>query len=618
MKVYFDAEKLAITNVDMEDEVVFKGDLTTTLEVIANDGAIADDHYVVVACKLANGREIGPFLYDEYGTSHDQAIWAFTMSADAGFRFVDGNTILYIWLCDATINGVVGKRKCLGAVSFNVANAVAYGDSSYFIHVEDDEVEDILNNMSSQIEQLQTQVGSILPQYMQKITLTSSSGTMTDAQLNALNERALIVYNNRTYICTYKNGTYYEFTNVDATDEDYSVIYYFAINNGNYELHSYNARYLTTGSVGTTDIEARAVTGGKIALATIETENIKDEAITNDKLADDSIDKWKIRDGAVTNAKLGDNVSYNKLVDKPIYNITITATTTIANLITAVGDTTGGFYLIKPNGLPNASVFNSGWLIMFYVMRVDSSILSFLRQVTNDRSVEYSYGSDEALVLSEMSTNEIKYLVTPAEKAQITTNANDIDAIESKIPSEASSSNKLADKAYVNDQINSVSAYYITADAEGDAFASVAALTGATTYYSGGVVRVPTRNDYAYVLSDENHDGAATRYSYQNNQWEFQFIINESPMTQAQVNALNSGITAEKVSSYDAHLGDTNNPHSVTKAQVGLGNVDNTSDLNKPVSTAQQAALDLKLDKTTFEALGLSVVDGCLCVTFEE
>lgn len=36
----------------------------------------------------------------------------------------------------------------------------------------------------------------------------------------------------------------------------------------------------------------------------------------------------------------------------------------------------------------------------------------------------------------------------------------------------------------------------------------------------------------------------------------------------------------------------------VGKELVGLGNVDNTSDLDKPVSTAQQAALDLKADKT--------------------
>ena len=35
----------------------------------------------------------------------------------------------------------------------------------------------------------------------------------------------------------------------------------------------------------------------------------------------------------------------------------------------------------------------------------------------------------------------------------------------------------------------------------------------------------------------------------------------------------------------------TDNPHSVTKAQVGLGNVDNTSDMNKPVSTAQATAI---------------------------
>lgn len=37
----------------------------------------------------------------------------------------------------------------------------------------------------------------------------------------------------------------------------------------------------------------------------------------------------------------------------------------------------------------------------------------------------------------------------------------------------------------------------------------------------------------------------------------------------------------------------------LTKSDVGLGNVDNTSDLNKPISTATQAALDLKQDAAT-------------------
>ena len=47
-----------------------------------------------------------------------------------------------------------------------------------------------------------------------------------------------------------------------------------------------------------------------------------------------------------------------------------------------------------------------------------------------------------------------------------------------------------------------------------------------------------------------------------------------------------------QASTITSHLANTSNPHSVTKAQVGLGNVDNTSDLNKPVSTAQQTAID--------------------------
>ena len=45
------------------------------------------------------------------------------------------------------------------------------------------------------------------------------------------------------------------------------------------------------------------------------------------------------------------------------------------------------------------------------------------------------------------------------------------------------------------------------------------------------------------------------------------------------------------------HITRTDNPHNVTKAQVGLSNVDNTSDINKPISTVTQTALDLKEDK---------------------
>lgn len=49
-------------------------------------------------------------------------------------------------------------------------------------------------------------------------------------------------------------------------------------------------------------------------------------------------------------------------------------------------------------------------------------------------------------------------------------------------------------------------------------------------------------------------------------------------------------------------------PGAVSKADVGLGNVDNTSDANKPVSTATQTALDQKVATTALDGLMASRV----------
>ena len=57
----------------------------------------------------------------------------------------------------------------------------------------------------------------------------------------------------------------------------------------------------------------------------------------------------------------------------------------------------------------------------------------------------------------------------------------------------------------------------------------------------------------------------------------------------------------------DCHFKDDENPHKVTKQQVGLGNVDNTADIDKAISTAAQNALDLKAEK---EVVGNHVKDN--------
>lgn len=62
------------------------------------------------------------------------------------------------------------------------------------------------------------------------------------------------------------------------------------------------------------------------------------------------------------------------------------------------------------------------------------------------------------------------------------------------------------------------------------------------------------------------------------------------------------------------HEADLNNPHVVTKTQIGLGNADNTSDINKPISNATQSALDLKINIDANASGELSGTFGNLAV----
>jgi len=85
---------------------------------------------------------------------------------------------------------------------------------------------------------------------------------------------------------------------------------------------------------------------------------------------------------------------------------------------------------------------------------------------------------------------------------------------------------------------------------------------------------------------------------------------------ESDINAIESAATtlAGRVTtaegSLSSHTAATNNPHSVTKAQVGLGNADNTSDANKPVSSATQSALDAKQIKDVVSATAPSHTEG--------
>lgn len=62
-------------------------------------------------------------------------------------------------------------------------------------------------------------------------------------------------------------------------------------------------------------------------------------------------------------------------------------------------------------------------------------------------------------------------------------------------------------------------------------------------------------------------------------------------------------------SNLNNHISDYHNPHKVTKAQVGLSDVDNTSDADKPVSNATQTELDKKANQTEVNRLQQTITN---------
>ncbi len=63
-------------------------------------------------------------------------------------------------------------------------------------------------------------------------------------------------------------------------------------------------------------------------------------------------------------------------------------------------------------------------------------------------------------------------------------------------------------------------------------------------------------------------------------------------LTSGEKLSISMGKIAKAIADLISHISNKSNPHGVTKSQVGLGNVDNTTDKNKPVSTSQQVAID--------------------------
>ena len=163
----------------------------------------------------------------------------------------------------------------------------------------------------------------------------------------------------------------------------------------------------------------------------------------------------------------------------------------------------------------------------------------------------------------------------------------EIDEINAKIPTQASASNQLADKAFVNSSIATN-----TGEFKGT-YNSLAELQAVTNVNA---------NDYGFVIAtDGTGNTVYNRYKYVTGQgWVFEYALNNSSFTAAQWGAINSGITAALAAKING-LPDIDALNAMFAAITSKIPA-NASSSNKLVDYAQLvAALAAKQDNLIFD-----------------
>ena len=174
---------------------------------------------------------------------------------------------------------------------------------------------------------------------------------------------------------------------------------------------------------------------------------------------------------------------------------------------------------------------------------------------------------DAQIVSAWQSTPDNVHIPSEAlVKGNLDTLDTAVAGINAKIPAQASSSNQLADKNFVNSSIATNTANFLgTYDAETDlgftsaqvdAFtdppdaSTVTAVGTAVATKLSALGKTVTNNDYVFVTVDKSTTVDTDwywRFKYDGSAWIYEFTLNHSSFTSVQWAAINSGITAQLV-----------------------------------------------------------------------
>ena len=186
-----------------------------------------------------------------------------------------------------------------------------------------------------------------------------------------------------------------------------------------------------------------------------------------------------------------------------------------------------------------------------------------------------------------------------------------VDSISSLIPAQASEQNQLADKNFVNSSVQTA-----TANFRGNWANWEDVPTNVNDYPEDyAQSKTPTVNDYLVVQDASDYTGETIegtwRFKYSGtwsvngkNGWHPEYQVNETPLTAAQLAALNSGITVEGVSQITTNENAIGNLSTLSTSSK----TDLVSAINEVNSTASSKVSDVTVDGTSVVTDGVAVI----------
>ena len=203
------------------------------------------------------------------------------------------------------------------------------------------------------------------------------------------------------------------------------------------------------------------------------------------------------------------------------------------------------------NSLSIADIASTSYVYANYVS-IEPQTLTEAQKAQARQNIGAGSANATSVLVNNVVQSTLSFDSDP--QTQITTNTNNISDILALIPAQASASDQLAPKSFVNSTVQTA-----TANFRGNWATWSAVPTDVNNYpvdYAGS--KTPTVNDYLVVQDASDYTGQTLegtwRFKYTGtwstngkSGWQPEYQVNETPLTAAQLAALNSGITSTAV-----------------------------------------------------------------------